>query len=199
MFQCLAQYLAHNGHLRPLNEYHVQGTHAQFREKKDYGLLQTRRTRILMEVWEQKENTRHGVRRIQNVIIWGITYTGMKNSQRNTNSLHYTVEALRKRAITLLANIVLSFQHVFDAKQIYFFFFYKISRIWYIFYNYSKSQFGLATFPVLKSHMSLVATILNSLGLQDAISTSKYLSKSIYTMTKNSRKWTMVGLLRIVI
>lgn len=87
----------------------MQGTHTQFREKKDYGLLRTRRTRLLMEVWEQKENTRHGVRRIQNVIIWGIIYTGMKNSQRNTNSLHYMVEALRKRAITLLANIVLSF------------------------------------------------------------------------------------------
>lgn len=75
-----------------------------------------------MEVWAQKENTRHGVRGIQNVIIWGIIYTGMKNSQRNTNSLHYMVEALRKRAITLLANIVLSFQHAIDAKQIYFFF-----------------------------------------------------------------------------
>lgn len=75
-----------------------------------------------MEVWAQKENTRHGVRGIRNVIIWGIIYTGMKNSQRNTNSLHYMVEALRKRAITLLANIVLSFQHAIDAKQIYFFF-----------------------------------------------------------------------------
>lgn len=69
---------------------------------------------------------RHGVQRKQNVITWGIIYTGMKNSQRNANSLHFMVEALRKSTTTLLTNIVsfyhyhfvpLSFQHVFNVKK----------------------------------------------------------------------------------
>lgn len=82
---------------------------------------------------------RHGVQRKQNVIIWGIIYTGMKNAQRQANSLHFMVEALRKRTTTLLTNIVsfyhyhfvpLSFQHVFNVKknEVFYIFFFSFTK-----------------------------------------------------------------------
>lgn len=51
-------------------------------------------------------------------------------------------------------------------KFLYFTFFFSnlVLEIWYEFYNYNTSQFGLS-YQVLKSHMGLVATVLDNAKL----------------------------------
>lgn len=93
-------------------------------EKRDYGLEKLGPWRKGGPVCEQKENTRHSQNtkcdHLANYLHWNEKFTMECKSfalYANYNYRNYNSLSLRTRTIiTLLTNIVLSFQHVFNVK-----------------------------------------------------------------------------------